>query len=374
MVSSANEPQTITATPESAEGGGITAIRVPEFPKRQCAPRSDRDHHSGATMQLFPSGRQKAAATSTTTPAKLVTPLSGHTEATALAFSHDRCQLAAGSREGIARLWVISSSRPAERSIIRLTGERFQTLAFSPNNRVLALGSGIENGTIWLYDVFEKTPKETAALKGAKGAIHALTFSPDGKLVAGGGEDATLRIWEPTPNFKGDPRALLVGHTRPIRAAVFSPDGRGVATAAQDGTARLWTVSRIRCSERATLPHPADVTALAFGPDSNTLATACLDGLIRLWDLTGVQPKARAELKSNPGVRALVISPEGDVLVSAGGGKKVCKWDPRSGNSLGEWELPASPQCVALTVEGRYLAKGGIEGVVELYRVAEKRT
>ncbi len=48
------------------------------------------------------------------TPAKLVTPLKGHIDATTLAFSPDRCLLATGSHEGAARVWSIASSRPNE--------------------------------------------------------------------------------------------------------------------------------------------------------------------------------------------------------------------------------------------------------------------
>jgi WD40 repeat protein len=310
-----------------------------------------------------------------TSPAKPVAEFRGHTDAViALAFSADRCLLASSSRDGTARVWDVASGKPGERSLIRKSGDNFHSLAFSPGGRALAIGSGELNGLVWLFDVTEKTPHEKAVLRGPRGAVDALAFSPNGKLVAGCGEDRTLRVWSPKSGSSGEPQTLLLGHAQPIRALTFAPDGKGVATAGPDATVRLWTLGGLRSWERANLPQDGEVYALAYSADGKTLATAGRD-LIRLWDLTAVKPTVRAELAGHSGaIPLLLITPDSEMLVSVGEDDRAINWNLRTGKPFREWELPGGATPGALTLDGRYLATGSPDGTVRVLRVAEKRS
>ncbi len=315
-----------------------------------------------------------ATPTSTTALAKLLATFRGHTgSVVALAFSPDRCLLVSAATDGTGRVWDVASSKPGERGTFRKP-DGFRALAFGPTGRTVAAGSA-SLGTVWLFDVTDKTPQETLTLRGGKGWVGAVAFAPDGKSVAGAGEDLTLRVWEPVPVFRGEPRALLLGHTRPVSAIAFAPDGQSVATASEDSTVRLWTLSRIRSSQRASLPHPAEVGALAFTPDGKTLATAARDGKVRAWDTTAIKPVVKVEIAGHgQGTHALLV-PDAETLVGAGPGPRALNWNLRTGKPVREWELPGgTATCVALTPDGRYLARGTADGTIEVYRVAEKRT
>ena len=308
--------------------------------------------------------------------AKPIVALKGHTaEVVALTFSPDRCLLASASADGTARVWNVSGSKTGERSVLRKGGDRFHALAFAPNSRALAVGSGAPSGAIWLYDVTEAAAQDAGMLRGSRGSVEGLCFSADGKQLAGAGEDRTVRVWEPRPNTSSDPRAMLVGHTQAVKALVFAPDGTGLATAARDGTVRVWSVGRIRSTERAALAHPSEVNAVAYSADGKTLATAAHDGVIRLWDLTAIKPTVRMELKGTAGpVRSVLVLADGDTVVGAGDDLRVRNWSARTGKQLREWELPGKPATrFAFTVDGRYLAKGEPGGPIEVFRVAEKR-
>src|SRR5438874_1458608 len=89
--------------------------------------------------------------------------------------------LASASRDGTGRVWELGSKRPGDRGAFRQHGDPFRALAFAPNGRVVAAGSGTPNGLIWLYDVSGKGPLESGVLRGARGAVDALAFSPDGQ-------------------------------------------------------------------------------------------------------------------------------------------------------------------------------------------------
>ena len=77
-------------------------------------------------------------------------------------------------------------------------GER---LAFSPNGRLLAVGS-IE-GVVELWDNGARQRART--FKGHAGNIHAIAFSPDSMRLASAGADGTVRVWDTTKQRDCDP-------------------------------------------------------------------------------------------------------------------------------------------------------------------------
>ncbi len=76
------------------------------------------------------------------------------------------------------------------------------------------------------------------------GTDGRVTFSPGGaRIVAGGGQDGTARIWD---TQSGALVLALKGHTGPVLSATFSPDGSRIVTAGEDGTARVWYTNHFK--------------------------------------------------------------------------------------------------------------------------------
>jgi len=72
--------------------------------------------------------------------------------------------------------------------------------------------------------------------------VTSVAFSADGKLLASGGLDGTVRLWNPAAGQPvGAPLRASAGTGAP--SVAFGPHGKLLASAGFDGTVRLWQVS-----------------------------------------------------------------------------------------------------------------------------------
>jgi DNA-binding SARP family transcriptional activator/WD40 repeat protein len=95
--------------------------------------------------------------------------------------------------------------------------------------------------------------------RGATRAGAAAAFSPDGTLVAVGGEDHLIGVWDVDTD---EPSDVLRGHAGPVHGLVFSKDGQTLYSASRDNSVIAWDVKgdksfAARPSRAPVLPAPA---------------------------------------------------------------------------------------------------------------------
>ncbi|WP_284665604.1 WD40 repeat domain-containing protein [Myxococcus sp. SDU36] len=228
-------------------------------------------------------------------------------------------------------------------------------LAFSPDGRLLA--SGGYDAVVRVWDV--EAGAQVAELKGHDAELHALAFSPDGRWLAAAGRPGALWLWD----WKQGRRvALLSGHTDVVRGLAFSPEGEWLASGGLDQTVRVW---RLRDgAEVLRFTHDDIVIAVAFSPDGARLVSSSTDRTARVWDLT-----ARRELHRLTGhgdvVASCAFSADGERVMTASADRAIRFWDARTGALLDVQRNTGALSAVAIDAGFRQLVQAGWEGRVQ---------
>ncbi|MGQ4647366.1 WD40 domain-containing protein [Lyngbya aestuarii] len=264
-----------------------------------------------------------------------------------------------------------------QRSIFLVTtlkghSDQVFSIAFSPNGKILASGSGYKdkNNCLNFWDV--DTGQEIRTIKEHSGGVNSIAFSPEGKILAHNQSD-TIKLLDvgtgrEIKHLKGHSKPGDVGSLPLIISLAFSPDGKLLASGSKDCTIKLWEVSTGR--EVSTLQgHRKYINSVAFSPDGKILASGSKDKYIKLWNVnTGSEITTLGEHLR--GVSSVVFSPDGKTLVSGGQDNNIKLWDVDSGQEIctikGHSSIPFISS-VAVSPDGKTLASGGSENIVKLW-------
>ena len=206
------------------------------------------------------------------------------------------------------------------------------SMVFSPDGRLLAVETSYEDGKVTLLDV--SLGKSVANLPRGSGLVEAWDLSPDGRLLALEAPNGTIVLWDIQSNKQHV--ATAPAHQKDeefpdfsvVSSLAFSPNGRLLASGGSDDLVKLWDVAS--GEHVATFPAPrygGEISSLAFSSDGKLLA-AYDGGTVELWDVASREHVATIKAHEN-GSRSMAFSPDGRLLAT--GGKRTIGLEETSG-------------------------------------------
>ena len=335
----------------------------------------------------------------------------GKGRVTVMRFSSDGAHLAVGTTVGVwlydvktgnAKALFPAQPRHADNKQYKSarlkewnpkTAAYVNILAFSPDNRILAVGES-DNGVIQLWDVESGKELLTLPLTMEGDSVSAMAFSVDGKTLITPNKFGDIIHWDVATGDK----IVHINNYRPELALLeedgkygmhsldvlaFSQDGKDfVSGDPKEGKIRLWDAvtgrqhsifkakSKFAGISREEPEPQKGVNALAFSPDEKTVASGNDDNTVRLWDIASATEIATLK-GHNERINRVIFSPDSIILASASTDKTIMLWDvikkkrkqvTLTGHRAGIRELTFSP-------DGKILASGSMDGTVQFWDV-----
>jgi WD40 repeat protein len=270
-------------------------------------------------------------------------------KAKALQFSTNGLELIANYDSGPAQAWSTATGKPIvpgststawtlERSLGSGDGksqitDRANSLAFSPDGKTLAIGSGepSRSGDITLWDITTGKLAKNYAERHLD-SVFALDFSPDGKLLASGGADKAVRITDLT---SGKVVKVFEGHTHHVLGLSWRADGRLLASSGADNVVKVWdwTTGDRRKSVDG---WDKEVTGIRYLGAADQIATSAGDAKLRLITSDG------GEVKQLPGstgfLQSLATTQTGDLILGGDQDGVLRAWDVTSAKVIAEFK------------------------------------
>jgi WD40 repeat protein len=190
---------------------------------------------------------------------------------------------------------------------------------------------------------------DTIEYIGHQDMVTSITVNSARGLIASGGRDGTVRIWELA---SGAPTAPFMRHAEgPIRQVALSDDGRWVVSTAE-GSARVWGTESGNLAQEIAVNGTGLATTVS--PDSATVAVGDSAGNLFITDIEGRSAPRTA--RAQAGVTALAFTANGQRLASGDRSGRIQLWQVSDARAISSAVVLSHPvRWLNFDDDGNYL-------------------
>lgn len=248
--------------------------------------------------------------------------------------------------------------------ILKITQATLTDAAWFPDGRALLLAQSDNQ----LIAIDPTTGARVAALP-HPAAPTSVAWHPAGRLIATGGWDGVIRLWDVTASIRITLTQSVQAHAAAVRCLAFSPDGALLASGSLDGAARLWSTGT--GTQMRQLPaHAALVRRIAFSGDGRFVGTAGWDGVVRvvLAHTGEVVLSHAANVVEHANGLAFFQSSDNEIWLAASSGLQTKVWRMRDQQLVHTLRHESAVQVLAVRPNSGTLAAGCEDGTLQLWQ------
>jgi Tol biopolymer transport system component/tRNA A-37 threonylcarbamoyl transferase component Bud32 len=165
-------------------------------------------------------------------------------------------------------------------------------------------------------------------------ALHAVAISPDGKMIAAGGRDKIVSLWDAET---GELIRTLEGENKSVLDLAFSPDGFFLVVALDEPRVFIWDANTGQLAKQTIKgidgTHTGNVYGVDWSPDGAKLVTVSGDKRVILWDAGTGAPIETLSGHESP-IYGVDWSPDGSKIATSSNDGVVIVWDAKTGEAL----------------------------------------
>jgi WD40 repeat protein len=196
------------------------------------------------------------------------------------------------------------------------------------------------------------------------GDVYAVVISPDDRLIANGGSDGKILVWQIET---GQNLLNIKAHNGYVVGLAFTSDGKKLISASVDTYIKIWDLENGICLQ--SWQSLAPIYKIALSKNDRTLACSGKNGDVLLWDITTYKLLKRF-IGHTDNILDVSFHPQEKLLVSSSFDSTIKLWNLETGECIrtltGHTQLIWS---VAFNALGTQLVSSSFDSTIKLWDV-----